>query len=545
MSHNRPKPFRLTLFTGLICYATFYTWGWRTLDHDWFLVPYMRAFFSGVCLLQLTAIILHVIYKLIRYWFLFRPKGYGGTASFASSKENRKAGLHKKTGFLVGLDERKKGVFVEIESSGFVLSPAGGGKTTGFVVPALCHITSSMIVPDYKGTLAVMTAKYRKKKFKHECITINPAGLHEEILGPSASYNLLIILIDNWNDPNRHVYLMDDARGMAKQISPDPPSKDANQYFRNGARKYLVFVLVYVVIFNEKETLTECLALLSDEEAFIAALEKAKSSDVLSGDLSLLAKDILTKKDKGKDEQLESFREGAVQALEIYSRSGTLAKVTEQCDFRFADLRKAKKTIYQIADPTRQSVYAPWLGLLLWCALTELIRSPEGEKVCALCDEATNFRIEGLPGLLTMAREYHLILWVVLQELAQWSHIYGPEALETLLSQTEAKLLMGLRSPKSCQLASELLGEESIKTKNYAIGASIFDPINRSVHEQGRKLKTPDEVRRETKSLLIYKKLKPVQLDPIGYHEITPWKHQIGINPLYGKKFKGRTRLRV
>lgn len=104
---------------------------------------------------------------------------------------------------------------------------------------------------------------------------------------------------------------------------------------------------------------------------------------------------------------------------------------------------------------------------------------------------------------------------------------------------------MGLRSPKSCQLASELLGEESIKTKNYNIGTSIFDPINRSVHEQPRKLKTPDEVRRETKSLLIYKKHKPVQLEPIGYHEVSPWKREIGINPLFGKKFKGKTRLRV
>jgi type IV secretion system protein VirD4 len=68
-----------------------------------------------------------------------------------------------------------------------------------------------------------------------------------------------------------------------------------------------------------------------------------------------------------------------------------------------------------------------------------------------------------------------------------------------------------VRSPKSCQLASELLGEESIKTKNYQLGASIFDPINRSVHEQPHKLKTPDEVRREPKSLLIYKKAKQVQ----------------------------------
>jgi len=540
---QRPRPLRLILVTALMCYAAHYTWPLR--GSDWLLIPYMLAFFSACCLWQVFLLCLHIIYKLIRYRFVFRPKFYGGSAAFATSKEIGKAGLHKRRGFLVGLDEKKKPVFVEIESSGFVLSPAGGGKTIGFVMPALCHQDMSMIVPDFKGTLACMTAKTRKKKFGSHCITINPAGLHEDILGAGASYNLLIILIDSWNDPTRHVYLMDDARSMAKQMSPDPPAKDGNQYFRNGARKYLVFAFIYVVIFRQRQTLTECLALLSDEQAFDTALQTAKNSTVLGGDLALLAKDLLTKMEKGKAEQLESFREGAMQALENYSPSGTLAKATEKCDFRFSDLRKLKKTIYLIADPTRQSVYAPWLGLLLWCALTELIRNPEGEQVCMMCDEATNFRIEGLPSLLTMAREYHLILWVILQELAQWSFIYGPEALETLLSQTEAKLLMGLRSPKSCQLASELLGEESIKTKNYQLGASILDPINRSVNEQPRKLLTPDEVRREPKSLLIYRKEKPIMLDQIGYHEITPWKHQVGINPLFGKKFKGKTRLRV
>ena len=540
---QRPNPFRLILVTILLSYATNYTWGWR--DSDWYPIPYMLAFFLACAFLQILLLILHLIYKGVRYWFLFRPKGYGGTASFANSKELEKTGLHENQGFLVGLDERKKPVFAEIESSGYVLSPAGGGKTIGFVIPALCWIAMSMIVPDFKGTLAVMTAKYRKKKFKHNCLTINPAGLHQDILGNGVSYNPLIILIESWNDPARHIYVMDDARAMAKQISPDPPHKDGNQYFRNGARKYLVFAFLYVVIFKEKKTLTECLALLSDEEALNAALEASKNSRALNGDLSLLAKDILTKKEKGKAEQLESFREGAVQALEIYSPSGTLAKVTDQCDFRFSELRLNKLTIYLIADPTRQSVYAPWLGLLFWCAITELIRNPAGEEVCLLCDEATNFRIEGLPSLLTMAREYRLIMWLILQELEMWRFLYGPEALETLQSQSEAKLLMGLRSPSACRMASELLGEESIKTKNYSIGASILDPINRSVHEQSRKLKTPDEMRREVKSVLIYRKAKAALLDPIGYHEIAPWKAQVGINPLFGKKFKGKTRLRV
>ncbi len=239
---------------------------------------------------------------------------------------------------------------------------------------------------------------------------MNPGGLYQDILGIGARYNPLQILIDDWDNPETHTQLFSDAQSIAKQLCQDPPTQGENQYFRNGSRKFLTFSFVYLVIIGGYPTLANALCLLSDKDYLLKALREAESSHHLDGDLARLAKDLLTKFDSGDQKQIESFREGAVQALEVFSPSGKLAECTSTCDFRFSDLKKKKMTIYLLADPTRMSVYAPWLGLLSWCALTELIRFQNGKFVCFLCDEITNFKIEGLPSLLTLAREFKIKL---------------------------------------------------------------------------------------------------------------------------------------
>ena len=450
----------------------------------------------------------------------------------------------KYKGFLAGL-HKKKPLFVTLESSGLVLSPAGGGKTVSFVIPALAHNDMSMLVPDLKGTLACVTGRYREKTLGHKIITLNPAGLYTDILGPSARYNPLQILIDDWEDPALRSQLFTDAGALAKQLYPDPPEQGENQYWRSGSRKFLIFAFLYLVTIGGFATLSGALCLLSETGALHSALKEAAAAYHLGGDLARLARDLLAKFDSGDPRQIESFREGAVQALEVFAPSGTLAESTSMCDFRFADMKAQKLTIYLLADPTRMKVYAPWLGVLSWCALTELIRAKGTNPACFLCDEVTNFKIEGLPAMLTLVREFKIIIWLIVQELEQWAHVYGREALETLLSQTEVKIFMNARSHRTCRLISDMLGEKSIKTSSYSFGGYFLDPISQSVQESPRKLMTPDEVRRCEDVIVFVRGLRPIRLTQIGYHEITPWKNKLAINPLFGKVFKAKTKAGV
>lgn len=521
--------------------------------------PYLRYIFlafGALCVIQAVFdIVLFVIPQALRYWWINRPKGRAGTARHANLKELKKHKFFtKKSRFFVG-GYKRRGVFTDVESSALFLSAAGGGKTTGFVIPALLHNDDSMIVPDLKGTLACISAKHRRKKFRHDIILLNPAHINEGILGKSHRYNPLQLVADAWADESLHPFVMSDVRSIAKQLSPEVDDGGRNLYWRAGTRKLIRFGALHGVIIAQKPTLSYVHSLLSDPEHLLATLEEAKSHPALNGDFARLAKDILRKLENGNPEHIESFREGALQALDVFEPSGVLAESTSVCDFRFSQLKTGKrgrflrkapgKTVYIIADPTRTEDFAPWIGLISWCALTELIRAGRKNRVIFLCDEASNFRINNLPSFLTLTREYHIVIWIILQELEEWARVYGDKALATLLSQTEVKLFTRSTDQRTCELISSMLGEKSVMAKSYNLGASFFDPINRSLAETGRKIMTADEVR-HTENLILFKSgMRPVMLDKAGYHEIHPWRNQAGINPLFGKKFKGKRKLRV
>lgn len=519
-------------------------------------VHYIFLIFGGLCLLKAAlGILFFVIPQSIRYWWINRPKGRAGTARWAKRKELKKHEFFKKKSrFFVG-GYKGRAVFTDVESSALFLSAAGGGKSTGFVIPSLLHNEDSMIVPDLKGTLACMSAGHRKMKFNHDTIFLNPAHINTDLLGVSHRYNPLQIVVDAWTDEHLHSFVMSDVRAIAKQLAPEVDDGGRNLYWRAGTRKLIRFGCLHGVIITNSPTLSYVHSLLSDPEHLLATLEEAKSHTALNGDFARLAKDILRKVEDGNSEHIESFREGALQALDVFEPSGVLAESTSTCDFRFSELKAGKsgfftrkprrKTVYIIADPTRTEDFAPWIGLISWCALTELIRAGRKNRVVFLCDEASNFRINNLPSFLTLAREYNIVMWIILQELEEWARVYGDKALSTLLSQTEVKLFTRSTDQRTCELISSMLGEKSIMAKSYNLGVSFFDPVTRSLGETGRKLMTPDEVR-HTENLILFKSgMHPVLLDKAGYHEIHPWRTQAGINPLFGKKFKGKRKLSV
>jgi type IV secretion system protein VirD4 len=190
-------------------------------------------------------------------------------------------------------------------------------------------------------------------------------------------------------------------------------------------------------------------------------------------------------------------------------------------------------------------VFAPWMGLMGWAAITELTRCQNTKPVFFLLDEATNFRIENLSNSLTGLREFGIRVWFVIQELEEYAYVYGRESLETLLSQTEAKQIFGASGAKSCELISRMLGEQTVKAVNVNLGRTRYDPIIQSVSEQARRLLTPDEVRQFTDTILFIRNLPPIHAIKTGYHEVKPWSDWVAANPLFGSKLHGKTRVRL
>ncbi|NHK29404.1 type IV secretory system conjugative DNA transfer family protein [Parvularcula flava] len=513
-------------------------------SEDWFLVPLFVWFMTAALTLEFTGTLCKFTPRILRQRNAKRPQGHKGTASWATLSEVRRAS-NRKRGFFAGAIGNFA-AFFEIETSGMVLAPAGGAKTIGFVIPALLNNPMSMLVTDLKGSLACVTARHRRKKLGHRTYFLNPGGLFTNTLGPTTRFNPLHVLIKDWANPERHKFLMTDVRGLAKQLLPEPPNAGENTFFRDGSRALLEFTMAYLVTSYGKVTLSEMLSLLRDVERLEGALHTGRFSDALSGDLASSAADILGKLGDGDRRQFESFREGALQVLRPFSPSGVLAAATEESDFDFAEMKTGKVTVYLICDPTQQEVFESWIGLVSKGAITELIRSESRNPVLLLLDEATNFKIESLPKLLTSVREFGIRVFVVLQELEQWAHVYGRESLETLLSQTELKIIHGSRSQKTCELVSKMLGNRSVRAESFNTGKHIFDQVTRSVSEIGVPLKTPEQISQMKEAIVFYKNLPPILVDKVGYHEISPWRRWADANPYFGqKRFRGKVRLRL
>lgn len=545
--YERPQQRSLVL---LFAFAGLFGWAaWKSLPFQaaFPILPYVLGILALSLGFKAIGLTLMRLQNLLIRREAMAKTTQRGSASWASSKDLIRAGLYDTSGVFLGCDTKGRPLFFDGEIHGLTLAPAGSGKTIAFSVPALCHNSLPTIVSDFKGTLAVMTKSLREQQHRQQVFCVNPAHLYLDHLGRPARYNPLQILLDDWMMAERNKDLIADARSIGLQLCPEPAGTTDNTFFRNGSRKILDLILVYLITFHGtgKGTLSEVLRLLRNVRQLIDVCAEAMASPILNGELADMAAELHYKLTAQDTRQVDSFLEGAVQALAAFSSSGWLAESTSTCDFRFKDLKEHPATVYLIADPTKMKVFAPWMGLMGWAAITELTRCQNTKPVFFLLDEATNFRIENLSNSLTGLREFGIRVWFVIQELEEYARVYGRESLETLLSQTEVKQIFGASGTKTCELISRMLGEQTVKSLHVNLGRTRYDPIVQSVSEQARRLLTPDEVRQFTDTILFLRNLPPIHSIKTGYHEVKPWSDWVAANPLFGSKLQGNTRVRL
>lgn len=466
-----------------------------------------------------------------------------GSAAWLSRTEARKAGLGKSAGLFLGILDRQP-LFIANGVHGLVCAPARKGKTTGFVMPALCHdIGTSRLVTDLKGELAYQTAKLIEQHHGHRVIILNPA--HKFGLG-NASYNPLQIIIDDLAGAPEDAIA--DARSLGLQLHRDPPGGSKDPFWPMGTRRLIVFPTVALAALRpDAAHLPGVYQALSDLETLDGLIEEAAQSDLLGGELACMAKDIANLRTQN-EKHFESFREGALQSLDAFGPSGRLAASTMACDFRFADLKAEQTTIFMVCDPSRMDVFAPWIGAVNWAAMKELIRCDNTVPVTCIFDEFTNYVLAGLPNMLTALGGYGIRCWMVVQELEEIARVYGREALQTILSQADVKQFFGVASDGTAQMVSRMLGRETVLSESYGMDANPAQGPSLSVGRGARDLMSPDEVRRlpEDEQIVFVRNLKPIRALKVGYQEVSPWRDQAERNPLHGgKRFGGKLKMRI
>lgn len=549
-------------------------------------VPAGAAALLGVSILAASADTLRLVARFLDWRKARTPTGLKGTSGWVRSlREIRHDLLPTGWGPFWGTF-RGKPIFADYASNALTAAPAGAGKSVSVAIPMILAIRESKTVVDLKCELCASTARILRERGETVHI-VNLADVWLKLLGKSADYNILNLIADDFHKyADGLLDVSDDVFELTMQIYPEPASAGAsgtdNTFFRGGSRRLIAFnAITCILYFGYDASLADVLERLQDRqlahrEALLGCgrLDAAgngetipalpihdspwaakHSPEVLEGfaayyrSLAASVADLYSAKD---DRTLMSFLEGARQALGRFNPSTRASRKTSgRSTFRFAEQKESKNpvTVFIVGDASRTEALKDQFGLLQWAMITELKRSPNKHRpVYLICDEATNFKINGLPSLLTFGRGYGLRLHIIIQSIAAFIRVYGEEALATLWSETEVKqFLSGQREEAILQKIESLLGQQPVMVRGdrSARSQGAFGLGDHDLREEGRPLMTADEIRRTDKTILIIRKNKPVLSDNPTVAEIHPWRKMIDINPFHGKPFLRTVRLRL
>ncbi|MCT8970799.1 type IV secretory system conjugative DNA transfer family protein [Microbaculum marinisediminis] len=461
------------------------------------------------------------------------PSGTFGEAAFATLDECGQAGLLNPRGLYLGLLEGQP-IFYSGKAHLLTVAPARQGKGINVVIPNLLHFQGSVFVTDPKGELAAVTAAHRAERLGQKVYVLNPWGLHGL---PQHRCNPLQPLLDAANDPALLRGIADEAKALALQLLPEPEDQK-NRYFREGARTILRAVMLHLATRGAPETCTlpEMWRVLSNTRRIGKLIDEMEESDALFGMVADLGQD-LAYQIKDNPDQFADFRQGAVQALDIFDPVSWLGEAVSGSDVDFRELKDGKASVYLVIPQDRIATHGAWLGLLTRQAITAVARSSGKSEVLFLLDEFANMgKLSGLAESLTALPGLGVRVWAFVQELSEIIRLYGPHTTRTVISQAEVTQFFAVQDDQLARTLSMALGQRTVKARNYSLGRFDNDEIGESLGETGRPLMSPDQIRLmgEHEQLLFIKALPPLRAQRLPFWFIAPWASWAARNPVEG-----------
>ncbi len=476
-----------------------------------------------------------------------------------------------------------RAVFIDYESNAVTIGTAGSGKDTRVLQSSIVSNPYSKTVVDFKGTSACILARMLRERDETVPI-LNFGDLWTDLLGPSACYNPLHLIADLlWRNKNGILDVSAECAELAMQLLPEPSGGDTNGngHFRTGSRNIIEFAIqIAVLVYGYDATLGHVLEVLNDRDLLLryalwasgrlevegqdklAALPIHESPWVdrhdpihlsnYTSDLRNLGDSIANLLEDSGGRAYENFVVGAQNALKGFGQATRASAITSKSTFRFADQKEgdAPVTVFLVADPSRMEAQSKILGIVQWCMLQEWKRhANKSHPVYLYANEATNFKINGADSLQTWGREFGIRIHWFLQSLSAYRKVYGKEAVNTLLSETEIKqFLPGQRDPETLKLIEEMLGQQSVVMASYR--GNNYTPLHAldgyDLREDTGALLPAEEIRRLAgKGILFVRQNRALLTDLPSIAAIHPYREQIDDNPMFGKPYLLPVQLRI
>jgi type IV secretion system protein VirD4 len=404
------------------------------------------------------------------------------------------------------------------------VAPAGGGKSTGVLVPNLLAYRGNCVVVDPKGELFAATADHRRKAFGHKIVRLDPASL----MGPGA---------DRFNpfdriDPNAMDFI-DKCRDLANMMVVRT-GMEHEPHWLDSAENMICAFIAYICACEgnpDARNLWNMRDQLASRTNYTDALAIMQQDERFNGVVQGLGHSLTWHVDK----ELSSVMSHTMRHTNIFM-SPLVEDSTGSTSFDPRELRSGHVTVYIIVPGDRLVVWAALLRLWLGCLLRIVTQGVPTEKnpVLFMIDEAAHIgRMQALEDAVTLLRGSGIRLWLFFQSLDQLNKCFGDRA-STVLDNLATQQYFAINSYETAEAISKRIGVETIAIRteggntglSWAIGGDSKAGGNRStgtsvtITETGRRWLMPEEVLvlPENVSLVFHKNNPVIIADLIKYY---------------------------
>jgi type IV secretion system protein VirD4 len=240
-------------------------------------------------------------------------------------------------------------------------APSGLGKGVSLIVPYARNSEESCVFVDFKGELARLTADWRRKRFGHHIVLLDPFKVVTQKPDCFNSFDFIgrdsPTAIDECND-------MADA---AVERSPD----EKEPHWNMSAVALIAGVSATIVRYGGPETrsLQTVREILSHPQKLDMAIKLMCESDAWGGMLARMGGQLSYFADKEKNSVLTT-----VGRHLRFLDSLAVAESTRASSFDPAKLREGKMTIYLILPPEHMRAQAPLLRVWISSLLRACVR---------------------------------------------------------------------------------------------------------------------------------------------------------------------------
>lgn len=427
-----------------------------------------------------------------------------GSATFASPKEIKNAGLSEEKGFILG---KLAGKFIRFRLPGHLITfaPTRSGKGVGQVIPNLLDHPGSVVVNDIKGENCAVTSRHRSKFSK--VITFAPFS------ETSGCYNPMDFIRVGTSEE------LDDAALIADMIIITSGGDD---FFGNEAKNVVTGLILFVATESPPalKNIGEVRYLLMQEQkafqATIKAMQNSKNEAVRRMGNSIGATE---------PKVIASILSTAKSQTAVWD-SPRLTSITSRSDFNLEDIKKEPTSFYIVIPPEYLDVYKPVVRLMIGTTLASMTRTMKKPQDPVL------FIIDEFPALGYMKNievgvgylaGYGVSLWMFIQDLSQIKEDYPKWA--SLIANCACRVAFGTNDFDTAKTISEMLGNTTIrvegegKSKEAGLLGGKTSGTSTNVSETSRALMTPDEVMRMPfdSQLVFVQGVKPIYAEKVMY----------------------------